>query len=126
MPAKSKSQQRFFGMVRACQKKGICASKEIKKVADDISKKDAEDFASTKHKGLPNKVRKKKSSSRFSEWLIERAKKDCITKESTLSSGTTGGTGDIETFKRTIGPGIIRRKYPFLDQNQDEKGAKRA
>ena len=55
MPAKSKSQQRFFGMVHACQKTGDCASSKIKKVAGDISHKDADDFASTKHKGLPEK-----------------------------------------------------------------------
>lgn len=61
MPAKSKSQQRLFGMVHVYQKgelKG--ASDEIKDIAKSISKKDAEDFAETKHKGLPNKVKKTK------------------------------------------------------------------
>lgn len=60
MPSKSKSQQRFFGMVHACQKTGDCASPEVKKVAGDISYKDADEFASTKHKGLPEKKKKKK------------------------------------------------------------------
>lgn len=59
MPSKSKSQQRLFGMVHACQKKGKCASNQVKKIAKSISKKDAEEFAKTKHKGLPNKVKKK-------------------------------------------------------------------
>jgi hypothetical protein len=58
--AKSKSQQKFFGMVHAAQKGEKPASKEVGKVAKDMSKKDAEDFASTKHKGLPDKVKKKK------------------------------------------------------------------
>jgi hypothetical protein len=58
--AKSKSQQKFFGMVHAAQKGEKPASKEVAKVAKDIGKKDAEDFASTKHKGLPDKVKKKK------------------------------------------------------------------
>jgi len=77
MPAKSKSQQRLFGMVHACQKKGVCASKEVKKIAKSISNKDAGDFASTKHKGLPNKVEKKKKGkgTKFSKWLKERIKK---------------------------------------------------
>jgi hypothetical protein len=58
--AKSKSQQKFFGMVHAAQKGDKPASKEVAKVAKDMGKKDAEDFASTKHKGLPDKVKKKK------------------------------------------------------------------
>ena len=45
-------------MVHACQKKGICLSKQIKNIAKKISKKDAKDFAKTKHKGLPNKLKK--------------------------------------------------------------------
>ena len=59
MPAKSKSQQRLFGMVHAYQKGELDnPSKEIKDIAKSISKKDAEDFAETKHKGLPNRVKK--------------------------------------------------------------------
>ena len=55
MPAKSKAQQRFFGMVRAAQKGEGAASPEVAKVADEISDKDAKKFAKTKHKGLPEK-----------------------------------------------------------------------
>ncbi len=55
MPAVSKKQQRFFGMVRAAQKGEGAASPEVAKVASEIKKKDAKDFASTKHKGLPMK-----------------------------------------------------------------------
>jgi len=53
--AKSRAQQRFFGMVRAAQKGEGSASPEVAKVASEISKKDAKDFAKTKHKGLPEK-----------------------------------------------------------------------
>jgi Ca2+-binding EF-hand superfamily protein len=54
MPAVSKAQQRFMGMVHAVQKKDMEApSKEVEKAADSMTKKDAKDFASTKHKGLP-------------------------------------------------------------------------
>jgi len=56
MPAASKAQQRFFGMVRATQKGEMKnPSSEILDVADDISVKDAKKFAKTKHKGLPEK-----------------------------------------------------------------------
>ena len=58
MPAKSKSQQRLFGMVHAYQKGELKDTPEkIKDVADSISEKDAKDFAETKHKKLPNKVK---------------------------------------------------------------------
>ena len=55
MPAKSKAQQRFFGMVRAAQKGEGASSPEVAKVADEISDNDAKKFAKTKHKGLPEK-----------------------------------------------------------------------
>ena len=59
MPAKSKQQQKFMGIVRAIQKGDEPASKfskDAQDAADDMKKKDVEDFASTKHKGLPKKV----------------------------------------------------------------------
>ena len=59
MPAKSKAQQRFMGMVHATQKGEKPASAKVAKVAKSIKKKDAEDFASTKHKGLPKKVKQR-------------------------------------------------------------------
>ena len=53
----SKSQQRFFGMVRKAQKEGEkkATSPEVARVASSIKMKDAKKFASTKHKGLPEK-----------------------------------------------------------------------
>ena len=53
----SKSQQRFFGMVRKAQKEGEkkASSPEVARVASSIKMKDAKKFASTKHKGLPEK-----------------------------------------------------------------------
>ena len=59
--AVSKKQQRFFGMVRAAQKGEGAASPEVAKVAGEISKKDAKDFAKTKHKGLPEKKKQQES-----------------------------------------------------------------
>lgn len=55
--AVSKQQQKFMGMAHAMQKgeKIPGASKELKKVAKTMKPKDVEDFAKTKHKGLPKK-----------------------------------------------------------------------
>jgi len=61
VPAKSKAQQRFMGMVHAYKKgelKGSEVSKDVKDAAKGMKKKSAKDYAKTKHKGLPNKVKK--------------------------------------------------------------------
>ena len=56
MPALSKKQQRFFGIVRAIQKgEQSPTTPETAKAAEDMKKTDVKKFASTKHKGLPNK-----------------------------------------------------------------------
>ena len=58
MPAQSKSQQKFFGVVKAMQKGDIPKKGGAGKIAKSMKKKDVDDFASTKHKGLPNKVKR--------------------------------------------------------------------
>ena len=56
MPAVSKAQQRFMGMVYATKKGDMPnPSPEVAAAAASMKKKDAKDFASTKHKGLPEK-----------------------------------------------------------------------
>jgi hypothetical protein len=57
MPAVSKAQQRFMGMVHAADKGETPASPEVAKVAKSMDDKDAKDFASTKHDGLPEKIK---------------------------------------------------------------------
>jgi hypothetical protein len=56
MPAKSKAQQRFMGMVYAAKKGGNPASKEVGKAAKGMSMKSAKKFASTKTKGMKEHV----------------------------------------------------------------------
>lgn len=56
MPAKSRAQQRFFGMVRAAQKGEMDSpSPEVAQAASSMKKSAVKDFASTKHKKLPEK-----------------------------------------------------------------------
>ena len=51
MPAVSKAQQKFFGIVRAIQKGEMApTTPETAKAAATMKKKDVKDFASTKHK----------------------------------------------------------------------------
>lgn len=57
MPAKSKAQQAIMGMALAYKRgETTDASTEVKELADSMSLKDLEDFASTKTKNLPDKV----------------------------------------------------------------------
>jgi hypothetical protein len=60
MPAQSKQQQKFMGLVHAIQKGDVPASDvspEAQKVAQDMKPSDVKDFASTSHTGLPRKVK---------------------------------------------------------------------
>ena len=58
MPASSKAQQRFFGVVKAMQKGDIPKTGKEGKIAKTMDKDDVDDFASTKHKGKPEKVKR--------------------------------------------------------------------
>jgi hypothetical protein len=62
MPAVSKAQQRFMGMVHAADKGETPASPEVAKVSADMKDTDAKDFASTKHDGLPDHVKEQLKS----------------------------------------------------------------
>ena len=53
MPSVSKSQQKFMAMVLAAKRGKKAASPAVAKAAKSISAKSAEEFASTKRKGLP-------------------------------------------------------------------------
>tara|TARA_R100000231_G_scaffold135021_1_gene109110 strand:- start:4029 stop:5303 length:1275 start_codon:yes stop_codon:yes gene_type:complete len=69
MPSKSKAQQKFMGMVHALKKgemKPSDASPAVKKAAKSMDKKSTEKYASTTHKGKPEKVKK--------EWLVKTIK----------------------------------------------------
>jgi hypothetical protein len=58
MPSTSQAQQKFMGAVRAAQKGEKPISAKVAKVAGDMEPKDVKKFASTKHKGLPKKLKK--------------------------------------------------------------------
>jgi len=66
--AESKQQQKFMGLALSVKRgdtpKGE-VSKKVKETAKKMSEKDLEDFASTKHKGLPKKVKKEETKEGF-------------------------------------------------------------
>ena len=76
MPALSKKQQRFFGIVRAIQKGDLApTTPETAKAASDMKKGDVKKFASTKHKGLPEKkVTKEEQTYSQRDKILRKAK----------------------------------------------------
>ena len=73
--AKSRAQQRFFGMVRATQKGEMDSpSSEVAQAAASISTTDVKKFAKTKHKGLPEK--KKVEEGSLHKWFKGSKSKD--------------------------------------------------
>jgi hypothetical protein len=87
--AMSKKQQQFFGIVRGMQKGDTPKKGKAGKVAKDIDPEDAEDFAKTKHKGLPTRKTKKKSDSKEDVKKLEEGIMRLI--ESHLPPHTTKG-----------------------------------
>ena len=114
MPAKSKAQQRFMGMVHALNKGEMDpsdASPEVKKVAKSMKKKDAKDFASTKHKGKPNKVKQ--------EWLKEMIR-ELVVQELNLE-GTCGYGEEGELGDEPAGPHLLKIKKESFSELEAEK-----
>jgi hypothetical protein len=103
MPAVSKAQQRFMGMVHAAQKGEEPSSPEVAKVAADMDKKSAKDFASTKHKGLPDK--KEESVNRIKE-IIRKIVRERMIDE----MNTTGNVQGYMTPKAFGKPGNEKEK----------------
>ena len=110
MPAVSKKQQRFFGIVRAIQKgEQEPTTPETAKAADDMKKGDVKKFASTKHKGLPNKVVQKEEDN-FAQRDIElkKTKKARDQRFKSLHKGTNKA-GNVDVNEES-NPRIPRKK----------------
>ena len=107
MPAVSKAQQRFMGMVHATQKGDMeNPSPEVSKAANSMSDKDAKDFASTSHKGLPNK--KEEYTNKIKEIIRQIVRERMIDE-----MNTTGGVEGYNT------------PYAFSGKDGEKKKAKR-
>ena len=98
MPAVSKKQQRFFGMVRAAQKGEMeNPSPEVAKVAASAKRSGVKKFASTKHKGLPMKKEefiKEEDYDRMKDRRMER-----------------GGVGGNQRYDRPSNTSGKKKKY---------------
>ena len=105
MPAVSKAQQRFMGMVHAAQKGDMeNPSPEVQKAADSMSDKDAKDFASTSHKGLPNKKENMITRNRLKEIvkevMVEEAEYQAFFKKALEKAGK--GINDMSDDEKKV------------------------
>ena len=111
----SRAQQRFFGMVRAAQDgKMKSPSPEVAKAAKEMTKKQAHDFAATKHKGLPEK--KEETKEELS--LVHRILEDVM---SEAFSGTIPGGKRRKGLSKTI---QSRRVDKLADEGDYERADK--
>ena len=125
MPAQSKQQQKFMGIVRAIQKGEQPASKFSKKAqdaADDMKKKDVEKFASTKHKGLPKKVEQalREKIKSMVEDYVESCGYVVSAKDPNYKLKSPGGTGEEDReLKENAGvPNKMRAGFKKLKNKE--------
>jgi len=123
MPALSKKQQRFFGIVRAIQKGEMApTTPETAKAAADMKKKDVKDFASTKHKGLPEKkVSKEEKDFSQKDKIMKKVKSLHKHLYKNLHKGDK--TGDVnEGFKTDI---LTDKRYAKRIADQEKANKER-
>ena len=123
--AVSKKQQRFMGMVHATQKGEKAPSKEVAKVAKTMKKSDAEDFASTKHKGLPEKKKpeaKKDTKSEAPKKKKEKTEEAGGVGTPTASSGFGFGKGIYDSMNFELEQMISEGMNINMSMNTDANG----
>ena len=122
--AVSKKQQRFMGMVSAAKKGEKPASKEVAKVAKTMKKGDAEDFASTKHKGLPEKAAKKNKEEDVEESTTSGsvATSTAAPKAAKGAGGFTFGKGIYDSMNREVEDMIAESMSINMSMNNDDHG----
>ena len=130
MPAKSKAQQRFMGMVHAFNKgelKGSEVSKDVKDAAKSMKKKDTKDFAKTKHKGLPNKVKKENLIKLIKSYLKQESLKESgiMYRAGVKKYGKEGMTKIVQAAGRKASHaeiGKIKDKYDKTKKESTDEG----
>ena len=119
MPAVSKAQQRFMGMVYATKKGDMTnPSPEVAQAAASIKKSDAKDFASTKHKKFPEKkVAKEATDFSQRDKIMKKAKP--LHKHLFKNLHKKDTSGDVnEGFKTDI---LTDRKYAKKITDQEKR-----
>jgi hypothetical protein len=97
MPAQSQQQQKLFGLALAFKRGEIPASEvsdEIKDIVDRMSEKEIEDFAVTKHKGLPKMKEQLRKIVReiMREKVISEMNEESVNESTDCGCGCAGTT----------------------------------
>ena len=111
MPASSKSQQRFFGVVKAMQKGDIPKKGRAGKIAKSMSKDDVDDFASTKHKGKPEKVKREQRVRELIKKMV-REELDERMKTGPLTPKQSKEAGSMKNY--------LKKNNPFREEDLEE------
>lgn len=128
--AQSKSQQRFMGMVYAYKDGTLDTSKlpreliqKIKRASSSMTRAEVDDFASTRHKGLPEKKASmnKYIQQGFTAGIIKEAletvnktkSQKLLSKKNVAQSGAVLGATALAVYAgaRFFGPKIITRQF---------------
>ena len=118
MPAVSKKQQRFFGMVRAAQKGEMeNPSPEVAKVAASAKRSDVKKFASTKHDKLPEK-KVSKEETKYDRY--DKEKKKFATADKKMKFGKF--YDKAKEAKNRLRPGEVKRYDKTLGRYVSNKG----
>lgn len=119
MPAKSRSQQRFFGMVHSVQKGDLSPSKvgpAVRKAARNTEYSDAKDFASTKHKNLPEKkgsVQMKYFEKLAFEATFKGQKYSIPNNKESMKIMSNAGLSKDEAFRQLQSKGLVKEAAYF-------------
>ena len=122
--AVSKKQQKFMGMVHAAQKGERPASGAVAKVATSMGKKAATDFAATKHKGLPEKVKAKKKDKDVDESSTTAGSVATATTNSGKGGYNFGG-GIYESLDRKFKQALSEGMNITVNMSAGEEGEPR-
>ena len=105
MPAKSKSQQRLFGMAYAAKKDKTLRDKlpeNIKKLSDSMSKKTLKEFAATKHDDIKKSKKNKETNAKPKEEKIEVSSKIKSSKTNALNLKQYKTASVVERFIQAL------------------------
>jgi hypothetical protein len=115
MPATSQQQQKLMGIVHALQTgdmKPSQASGKAKKMAKSMKKGDVTDFAATKHKGLPKKVKKEAIDGALTQlYMVQKPYSGCELTSLVKPIDPLVGLGGSE-----IVPDQVHGVFPDQDQ----------
>ena len=126
MPAKSKSQQRLFGMALAVRKGEMKRGDVWKEVLDivdsDMTDKEIEDFASTKHKGLKENFEDMKTINDYisedSNGMIQEAKNGLWTEVQNQSEKE----GEYHTYSYEDGEKKFKKGFIYINTDDEFAG----